>query len=178
MKLKNLILTALLLAIGMMLHQFAPPIFGMKPDFLLSMMFIAILFNEDYKTTFIIGLTSGILTAATTTFPGGQLPNLIDKIITSQTIYIIIILLGKTNFIFKTNNTLKLAIVSILGTVISGTVFLGSANLLFSLPAPFKILFLTVVLPATLINTAASLLLFNVINIAAKRSGLSKIMEK
>lgn len=178
MKLKNLILTALLLAIGMMLHQFAPPIFGMKPDFLLSMMFVSMFFNEDYKSTLIIGLTSGVLTAATTTFPGGQLPNLIDKIITCQLIYILIILLEKCNYIFKISNTLKLAIVSILGTIVSGTVFLGGANLLFSLPAPFKILFLTVVLPASLINTATSLLLFNIINIAAKRSGLSKILEK
>lgn len=176
MKLKNLTITALLLAIGMMLHQFAPPIFGMKPDFLLSMMFIAMFFNVDYKSSLIIGITSGILTAATTTFPAGQLPNLIDKIITCQVIFFIIYILDKPTF--KINNTFKLTIVSIIGTIISGTVFLGSASLLFSLPAPFKILFITVVLPASLINTAASLLLFNVISIAAKRSGLSKILEK
>lgn len=175
MKLKNLTITALLLAIGMMLHQFAPPIFGMKPDFLLSMMFIAMFFNMDYKSSLIIGIASGVLTAATTTFPAGQLPNLIDKIITCQVIYLLIYLLAKPKF--KINNTFKLTIISIIGTIISGTVFLGSANLLFSLPAPFKLLFITVVLPASLINTAATLTLFNIINIAAKRSGLTKIFN-
>ncbi|MGB4483023.1 MAG: tryptophan transporter, partial [bacterium] len=37
MKIKNMVITALLMAIGLVLHQIVPPIVGgMKPDFLLA----------------------------------------------------------------------------------------------------------------------------------------------
>jgi len=54
----------------------------MKFDLLLTFMFIAIAINPTFKNTVLSGLLSGIITAMTTTFPGGQLPNLIDKMIT------------------------------------------------------------------------------------------------
>lgn len=163
MNLRKIILSSLLLSIGLVLHQLVPPIlFGMKPDFLLSMMFIAIFLCEDYKLSLVIGLTAGILTAATTTFPAGQLPNIIDKIITSNLIFLLFKVL-------KFNNQLKISIVSFIGTLISGTVFLGSAYILVGLPGPFLTLILGVVIPATGFNTAASIVLYNTANSAVKR---------
>lgn len=167
MNLRKLILSSLLLAIGLVLHQIAPPIlFGMKPDILLSMMFIAILLVDDYKTTLLVGLAAGILTAATTTFPGGQIPNVIDKLITCNLIYLFIKATKKV-----LNHQVQMFIASLVGTVISGTVFLGSALILVGLPGgnSFTALFLAVVLPATLVNTIACMFLYNAAYLANKR---------
>jgi hypothetical protein len=165
MNLRKLILCSLLLAIGMVLHQLVPPfLFGMKPDFLLSMMFIAIALSDDYKLTLLIGLAAGILTAATTTFPGGQIPNIIDKLITCNLVYFMFKALKN-----KFNNQIKMILISITGTLISGTVFLGSAFVIAGLPGPFLALMLAVVLPATLFNLGACMILYNSAQIAMKR---------
>jgi hypothetical protein len=136
----------------------------MKPDFLLSMMFIAIALSDDYKLTLIIGLAAGLLTAATTGFPGGQVPNIIDKLITSNIVYFLIKFLNT-----RANHQIKMFIVSLLGTLISGTVFLGSALILVGLPGPFLALMIGVVLPAIVFNIVASMLLYNAAYIAMKR---------
>lgn len=165
MNLRKIILSSLLLSIGLVLHQLVPPIlFGMKPDFLLSMMFTAIVLCDDYKLTLIIGLAAGILTAATTTFPGGQLPNIIDKIITSNLVYLLFRI-----FKNKINSQLKISLVSFIGTFVSGTVFLGTAYLLIGLPGPFLALILGVVIPATIFNMIASIILYNAANTAVNK---------
>ena len=168
MNLRKLIMSSLLLAIGMVLHYIAPPIlFGMKPDILLSMMFIAILLADgDYKITLIVGLAAGLLTAATTTFPGGQIPNIIDKLVTCNIVYLIIVASKKI-----LNHQILMIIVSILGTILSGSIFLGSALVLVGLPggASFTALFLAVVIPATLVNTLACMFLYNAAYLANKR---------
>lgn len=169
MNLKKMIICSLLLAIGLLLHQISPPLlFGMKPDFLLTMMFIALVIAKDYKTTLVIGILSGILTAATTTFPAGQIPNLIDKILTANIMFLLIKITDG-----KIQNQLRMIILSIIGTFISGFIFLGSALLLVSLPAPFMILVTTVIVPACIINTIASVILYNSINAALKRSSMT-----
>jgi cell shape-determining protein MreD len=90
MKTNKIIITSLLLAIGLILHQITPGIFlGVKPDFLLVFMILAIILTKDFKITIITGIVAGILCALTTTFPLGQLPNIIDKIITSIIIFVI-----------------------------------------------------------------------------------------
>jgi hypothetical protein len=147
MKINKIIITSLLLAIGLILHQITPGIFlGVKPDFLLVFMILSIILTKDLKITFITGIVAGVLCALSTTFPGGQLPNIIDKIITSIIIYAIY---SKTN----SNSPLKLTAIYFLGTIISGSIFLGSALILFGLPAPFLILFVSVVLPTSVINS-------------------------
>jgi hypothetical protein len=162
MYLRKIIISSLLLSIGLVLHQLVPPIlFGMKPDFLLSMMFIAIFLCDDYKLSLVIGLAAGILTAATTTFPAGQLPNIIDKIITSNLVFLLF-------RVFKFNSQLKISIVSFIGTLISGTIFLGAAYILVGLPGPFIALLLGVVMPATAFNVLASIVLYNAANTALK----------
>lgn len=165
MNLRKLIISSLLLAIGLVLHQIIPPIlFGMKPDFLLSMMFISIALCDDYKMTIVIGLAAGALTALTTGFPMGQIPNIIDKIITSNVVYFLFKALNN-----KVNHQIKMGIISVIGTFISGTVFLGSAAILFTLPGPFFVLVVGVVLPAVAFNLAAVTILYNSVQITLKR---------
>lgn len=147
MRINKIIITSLLLSIGLILHQITPGIFlGVKPDFLLVFMILAIILTKDLKITFITGIVAGILCALSTTFPGGQLPNIIDKIITSIIIYAIY---RKAN----TNSLVKLTAIYFLGTIVSGSIFLGSALVLFGLPAPFLILFISVVIPTSVINS-------------------------
>src|SRR5690606_8521017 len=123
MNLKKFVLSSLLLVIGLILHQIAPPLLmGMKPDFLLTMMFIAIMLCNDYKLATIIGITSGLLTAATTTFPGGQIANIIDKLITCQIVFLLNKILGE-----KTNESIKMLIIAAMGTLVSGFAFLTAA---------------------------------------------------
>ncbi|MDV3428428.1 MAG: tryptophan transporter [Bacillota bacterium] len=166
MNLRKLLVSSLLLSVGLMLHQITPPfLMGMKPDFLLSMMFIAILFSDDYKLTLVIGLAAGILTAMTTTFPGGQLPNIIDKILTCNFVFILIKAMGD-----RLQSGVKIIIVSILGTLFSGFAFLLSALYLAGLPAPFLALVLTVVVPASILNTVFTTVLFNAVAMAMKKA--------
>ncbi|PRR79186.1 putative tryptophan transport protein [Clostridium liquoris] len=166
MKLKSFVLSSLFLAIGFLLHQITPPfLFGMKPDFLLIMMFISIFLVDDHKLTTIVGIVSGILTAATTTFPGGQIPNLIDKIITCQVVYMLFKILKN-----RVNNNITIILVSFIGTFISGLVFLYSALIIVGLPVSFMTLLVAVVLPATLLNSVVSFFLFRLVNNALRYS--------
>lgn len=165
MNLRKLVLSSLLLAIGLILHQIVPAIFmGMKPDFLLSMMFIAIFLGDDYKLALIVGAAAGIFTALTTTFPGGQVANIVDKLVTCNVVFILYRLTKN-----KLNSQIQMAIIALLGTLVSGLVFLGTALLFFGLPSPFSVLTLTVVVPAAIINTAASLILYNAVFLALRR---------
>ncbi|MBU3192089.1 tryptophan transporter [Clostridium bowmanii] len=147
MKTNKIIITSLFLAIGLILHQITPGILlGIKPDFLLVFMILSIILTKDFKLAFITGIVAGILCALSTSFPGGQLPNIIDKVVTSIVVYGIYI---NSNF----NSPLKLTGIYFLGTIISGIFFLGSALILFGLPAPFLILFVTIVLPTSVLNS-------------------------
>ena len=84
MNTRKMITNAILIAIGAILHQ-VTPLLGvpMQPDFALVMLFIIMIYNNDYKTTLICGLIIGIFTALTTKTPGGQIPNILDKFIPS-----------------------------------------------------------------------------------------------
>lgn len=147
MKTNKLIITSLFLAIGLILHQITPGIFlGIKPDFFLVFMILSIILTKNFKITIVTGIVAGILCALTTSFPGGQLPNIIDKIITSVVVYV---LYKNAN----SNSPIKLTGIYFIGTIISGSIFLGSALILFGLPAPFFILFLSVVLPTSVLNS-------------------------
>ncbi|MBU5294203.1 tryptophan transporter [Anaerosalibacter bizertensis] len=169
MKLKNNIFTALLLTIGFILHQITPGILGgMKFDFLLSFIFISIFLNSTFRNTMLTALLGGILSAMTTTFPGGQIPNLIDKLVTCLILFIII----KGIQHFKLNSFI-VALISGLGTFISGTTFLISALLITGLPVPLKVLMITVVLPTILINGVGTAFLYGIIKRALKLSGVT-----
>lgn len=164
--LKRIIINSLFLGIGAVIHQIAPPILlGMKPDFSLVMLFIILILNDDYKTCLSAGIVAGLLSAATTTFPGGQLANIVDKIVTMNVIFFLLIPLRNIS-----NNQVKIILTAVIGTIVSGSSFLFTALITVGLPASFKVLFISVVLPATLINTIAAFVLFNALNAATKRT--------
>ncbi|MFA9397208.1 MAG: tryptophan transporter [Clostridiaceae bacterium] len=168
MNLRKLTLSSLLLAIGVILHQITPPIFlGMKPDFSLAMVFIAILICDDYKSSLVIGFAAGILAALTTGFPGGQLPNIIDKFLTANFVFLLYTILKD-----KVSNQVKIIIVSIIGTIFSGCVFLGSAFVLVGLPGSFLGFVYAIVLPAAALNCVATIIFYNAVTLALKSTSI------
>lgn len=166
MNMRKFVLNSFLLAIGVLLHQITPPFFlGMKPDFSLIILFIIVLYNRDFKSCIIPGLAVGVFTALTTGFPGGQVANIIDKIVTT-----IIIFLSIKVFRKHAKEQILIIFMMFLGTLISGTVFLSSAAYLSGLPGNFNKLFISIVLPASFINTIVGIILYNAVNISIERS--------
>ena len=157
MKTKQLTINALLLAVGFILHYFTPTLgLSMQIDFSLITLILVITLNKNsFSTCLASGVATGIFSGLTSKFPLGLVPNLIDKIVTTIFVYLLIRLLDKTTL----HSKIKAVITNAVGTVISGTVFLVSALLLTGLPAPFSLLFVTVVIPATIVNTIAGFLL-------------------
>lgn len=164
MRTKEYILTALMLAMGLILHGIMPPIVGgMKPDLLLIFLVLAIMLTPDVKNTIVAGVGAGLLSAFTTSFPGGQLPNIIDKIITAFAILFLIKLLS-----FIKSDIAKSVIIMGVATLVSGVAFLTSALLIVGLPAPFEVLFTTVVLPALVSNVVIGTFVCKAILVATK----------
>ncbi|OBR90322.1 MULTISPECIES: tryptophan transporter [Clostridium] len=171
MNLKKMIINSILLAIGAVLHQITPPlILGMKPDLSLAMLFIILVFNREYKTCLCAGIVAGILAAATTAFPGGQFANVIDKFVTINIMFVLIKPLRD-----RINNQITILLVTAVGTIISGSTFLMVVLLTVGLKTSFTALFLSVVLPAAVINTIAGAILFNIINVALKRGAIRQV---
>ena len=172
---KKMVINALLLAIGAILHQITPALgLPMQPDFALAMLFIIMIINNnDYKITLISAIITGIFTALTTKFPGGQLPNIIDKLVTANIRFLVITLINKMCDFIKITNKLQSNILVLLtfpiGTLVSGVTFLISAQLIVGLPANFSMLFITIVIPAVLINTIGGFILYHVISLSLKR---------
>ena len=151
MKTKQLVTNSLLLAVGFILHYVTPAIgLPMQIDFsLITLVLIINLNRNSFSTCLASGVATGIFSGITTKFPLGFIPNIIDKIITTIFVYLLIRLLDKTAL----NSKIKTIVVNAVGTLLSGTVFLCSALLLTGLPAPFFVLFTTVVIPAIAVNT-------------------------
>lgn len=161
---KKMILNAILIAIGALLHQITPAIgLPMQPDFAIAMLFIIILLNKDYKTTLISSIIMGIITALTTKFPGGQLPNIIDKLITAHFIYFLYKIIGE-----KQSDNIKIILALIFGTIVSGLTFLGSASIIVGLPAGFMLLVGTVVIPAVIMNLILGMMLYKSLVVSLK----------
>lgn len=154
MKTKNITLSAIFMAVGLVLHFVVPPVFfGVKPDFLLSMMFISLIISDDIKEALLVGIAGGVMSALTTGFPGGQIPNFIEKIIVSVAIFYLIKTMGKTGL-----NTIKIVIIFALGTCLSGVLFLLMA-LGFTNQLNMFIPSLPVVLVAMVVNPIFGILL-------------------
>lgn len=181
---KKLVLNSLLLAIGLLLHQLTPAIgLPIQPDMTLIMLFAIMVINKgDYKTSLTCGIITGVFTALTTKFPGGQIPNVIDKVVTTNIVYIVMFLLYKLPIMEKYSDKVKDMIVSTIilpiGTFISGTIFLMSALVLVGLPGSFESLFLVAVAPAILINLIFGIFLNKVINLSMSRIGYTPIKSE
>ena len=163
MRIQNMVLTSLLLAMGFVLHSIVPGVFGMKFDLMLTFMFIAIIIQPTLKNMFLTGALTGILTAMTTTFPGGQLPNLFEKIITAFVVYVLILLMQKVK-----NNSLKATVIGFVGTFLSGIVFLTLALMMVGLPAPLTVLVASIVIPTAFTNAFLTLIVYRATRLAQK----------
>ena len=154
---KQLVSNSLLLAVGFLLHYVTPAIgLPMQIDFsLITLVLIINLNKNSFSTCIAGGIATGIFSGLTTKFPLGFIPNIVDKIMTTIAVYLLTKLLDKTAL----HSKIKAVITNAVGTLISGTVFLVSALLLVGLPAPFSLLFATVVLPATIVNTIAGFII-------------------
>lgn len=171
MNLRKNVITALLIAFGYVLHQVIPGTIGsMKLDIMLSMIFVTLFISSDFKSVILTALLGGAITAMTTTFPGGQVPNIIDKLVTCIAVYLLIKAMSKIR-----NKQIVFGIIAFVGTIVSGSVFLYSALLLGGLPAPFLVLFFSIVLPAAMANIFVTLIAYNAVRTAVKATGIDYI---
>lgn len=150
-KTKKLVINSLLLSIGFLLHYFMPALgLPMQIDLSLVTLILIINLNKDcFGTCLASGIAVGLLCGITSKFPMGLVPNIIDKIVTTIVVFALVKLLDKTALHHK----VKAIVINAVGTMVSGTIFLVSALLLVGLPAPFGILFVTIVLPTVVANT-------------------------
>ena len=160
MKTKQLVTNSLLLAVGFLLHYVTPAIgLPMQIDFSLITLILVINLNKNsFSTCIASGVATCIFSGITTKFPLGFIPNILDKITTAIFVYLLIKLLDKTAL----HSKIKAVITNAVGTLVSGVVFLVSALLLPGLPAPFSVLFITVVIPAIVVNTIVGFLVSNI----------------
>ena len=160
MKTKQLVTNSLLLAVGFLLHYVTPAIgLPMQIDFSLITLILVINLNRNkFGSCIAAGIATGIFSGITSKFPMGLIPNIFDKIVTTIVVYFLVKLLDKTAL----HSKIKAVITNAVGTLVSGTVFLVSALLLVGLPAPFIVLFITVVLPAIAVNTVIGFLVSNI----------------
>lgn len=136
------------------------------------MMFISLLLFPEVRHVLLIGLLTGFLSGIISTFPGGFIPNIIDKFITAFVCFALVLALQKLG-----NGIVKAGIVSVIGTLVSGAVFLGSALIIVELPAPFLVLFTTVVLPAVVLNTILIAIIYPIVQSIMKRSNFEPIQK-
>jgi Tryptophan transporter TrpP len=170
MNTKTLVSLSLLIGIGTALHAVIPGIFlGMKPDMMLTMMFLGIMLFPAKKNVLLVGLLTGVISGLTTQFPGGFLPNLIDKPVTAFVFYGLFLLTRKYS-----RSILGAIVLTAIGTLVSGAIFLGSASVIGGLPGAFIALFAAVVLPATVVNAGAMFVVYPIINGILKRSSISE----
>ncbi|MCM3739571.1 tryptophan transporter [Oceanobacillus luteolus] len=167
MKVRVLIILSLLVGIGAVLHAIVPPIFfGVKPDMLLSMMFLGIFLFPKPKYVLLLSLATGIMSALTTGAPGGQIANMIDKPITA---FIILgIFLAVKN---RLNGNVTAPILAGVGTLISGSIFLAVISIIAGIPEGGLVsLFLLVVLPAMAVNAVIMLIVYPIVQGIFKRT--------
>ncbi|MCG7337509.1 tryptophan transporter [Sporosarcina sp. ACRSM] len=181
MKTKELVLMALLVAVGAALYLIIPGYGeGMKPDFMLTMMFIGIILFPTTRNVFLLALTTGVISGIFSSFPGGFIPNIIDKFVTAFVVYGIIILLKKLS-----RNLIATTVVTGIGTVLSGSIFLSVALFLLGVTIPgfdspavaFTTLFVLVVLPAILMNCIAFFIIYPIVTNLMKRSSFKSVLS-
>ncbi|WP_087973351.1 tryptophan transporter [Oceanobacillus rekensis] len=167
MNTRILVILSLLVGIGTVLHAFVPPmLFGVKPDMLLSMMFLGILLFPKTKYVLILSIASGVISALTTSAPGGQIANIIDKPITAFLFFAMFLLLKD-----RININISAPVLTAVGTMISGSIFLSVALYILGLmEGGFLALFVGMVLPAAVLNTIIMIIVYPIIQSIMKRS--------
>ncbi|TYR78999.1 tryptophan transporter [Priestia megaterium] len=170
MNTKVLVSLSLLVGIGAVLHTIVPPIlFGMKPDMMLTMMFLGILLFPGIKNVLLLGFTTAVISALTTSFPGGQIANIIDKPITAFIFFGLLVIISKVT----TLKTPTAAALTAVGTLVSGVIFLSAAAILVGLPGGLIALITGVVLPAAVVNTIVMVVIYPIVQTVLKRTNIS-----
>ena len=170
MNTKNLVLMAMLVAVGAALYLIIPGFNGgMKPDFMLTMMFVGIFLFPDTRSVFILAITTGVLSGLFSTFPLGFFPNIVDKLITAFVIYAVVVSLKKVS-----SNLIGATVIAGVGTLLSGFIFLSVAIFILGVELPFTALFVTVVLPAIVMNGVAFFIIQPIVVKLMARSSFSK----
>ncbi|WP_203248687.1 tryptophan transporter [Sporosarcina beigongshangi] len=181
MNTKNLVLMALLVAVGAALYLIIPGYGeGMKPDFMLTMMFIGILLFPQTKNVFLLAVTTGVISGLFSSFPGGFVPNIVDKFITAFVIYALVITFKKF-----TGNIIATTIMTGIGTILSGSIFLSVALFILGVTIPglaspmvaFTTLFVAVVLPAIAMNCIAFFIIYPIVKGLMKRTSFKTVLS-
>ncbi len=169
MNTKVLVSLSLLMGLGAVLHLVVPGIaFGVKPDMMLTMMFLAIILFPEKKNVFLVAVTAGVISGLTSTFPGGGfIPNIIDKFITAFLFYFMFLAIRKF-----TKSFISIGFLTAIGTLISGTVFLAAAHYIVGLPEAFLLMFAGAVLPAIVLNVIAVAIIYPIVTGLVKRSNI------
>lgn len=170
MKTKDLVLLALFTGIGAVLHIVAPPIlFGMKPDIMLPMMFLGILIFPKANYVLVLSIATGAISALTTSVPGGQISNFVEKPITAFVFFGLLMLVPK-----RLDKKIVAPILAAIGTIVSGSVFIAMALFVIGqMGGSFIALFIGVVLPATLFNVAFTIIIFPIVKSILQRSQIA-----
>jgi len=173
MNTKKLVLMALLVAIGAALYLVIPGYNGgMKPDFMLTMMFIGIFLFPDVRSVFLLAVSTGVISGLFSTFPLGFFPNVIDKFITAFFIFAVIVVFKKAS-----RNLIGATVIAGIGTLLSGAIFLGVAFFMLGVEIPgienpFAVLYVTVVLPAVALNGIAFFIIQPIVKKLMVRSSI------
>ncbi|PAV29294.1 tryptophan transporter [Virgibacillus profundi] len=167
MNTRILVILSLLVGIGAVLHAVVPPvIFGVKPDMLLSMMFLGILLFPKVKYVALLAIVTGVISALTTSAPGGQIANLIDKPITALVFLALFLTIGN-----KVKDSISVPVLTFIGTIISGSIFLSVALFIIGLmEGAFISMFALAVLPAAVLNTVIMVVVYPIVQRILKRS--------
>ncbi len=168
MKTKNLVVLALFAGIGLVLNMIMPSFLTIKPDMMLAMMFLGIILFPEFKSVMLLAIVTGILSALTTNFPGGQIPNIIDKLVTASIFFGLFLALNKYR-----NSIISVGVLTAVGTIVSGSVFLTAAYYITGLPSSFAALFAAGVLPAVAINTVVMVILYPIASSIFKRTKIA-----
>src|SRR5690606_4710695 len=169
MNTKVLVLLSLLIGMGAVLHAVMPPIYlGMKPDLLLVMMFLGIILFPEKKYVLLVALVAGVISALATGFPGGQIASPFDKFVSAFVFYGVLVAARK-----YTQAIIMICAVTAVGILVSGIVFLSVALLVAGLPGTFIGLFLTVVLPTTVMGIIAMAIIYPIAQQIMKRTNFT-----
>ncbi|ELK47660.1 tryptophan transporter [Halobacillus sp. ACCC02827] len=171
MNIRVLVMLSLLVGIGAVLHAVAPPFFfGMRPDMMLAMMFLGILMFPKVPYVLLISLATAFISALTTTAPGGQLANIIDKPVTAFAFFALVLMTKKIS-----HHKVTQPVLAGIGTMISGSIFLAVVLYIIGLmDASFGIMFATVVLPATAFNILFIAVVYPIATKIMKRTSIAK----
>lgn len=167
MNIRVLITLSLLVGIGTVLHAVVPGfVFGVKPDMLLSMMFLGVFLFPKARYVLLLALVSGVISALTTQAPGGQIANVIDKPVSAFIVLALFVLLQK-----RVRHAVSAPILTFIGTIISGSVFVGVVALIAGLgDGTFLAMFVGAVLPAAAVNTLIMVVIYPVVQSIMKRT--------